>query len=96
MTSLTTHALAPDYDRSALRTGIVHLGVGGFHRAHQAMYLDRLMRAGRALDWAVCGVGLLPQDATMRDALAGQDHLYSLTLKHPDRSEEHTSELQSR
>ena len=90
MTSLTTHALAPDYDRSALRTGIVHLGVGGFHRAHQAMYLDRLMRAGRALDWAVCGVGLLPQDATMRDALAGQDHLYSLTLKHPDGRREHT------
>ena len=88
--SLTTSPLVPSYDRSALRTGIVHLGVGGFHRAHQAMYLDRLMRQGLALDWAECGVGLLPQDAAMRDALSGQDHLYSLTLKHPDGRREHS------
>lgn len=74
----------PRYDRSALRTGIVHIGVGGFHRAHQAMYLDRLMNAGTALDWAICGVGVLPGDARMRDALASQDGLYTLVLKHPD------------
>ncbi|AMD87347.1 mannitol dehydrogenase [Actinomyces radicidentis] len=83
-TSLADSPLAPAYDRSHLTTGIVHLGVGGFHRAHQAMYLDRLMQQGKAMDWAICGVGLLPQDAAMRDALAGQDYLYSLTLKHPD------------
>ncbi|MDO4900775.1 mannitol dehydrogenase family protein [Actinomyces sp.] len=86
-TQTPTHAaspLAPSYDRSAITTGIVHMGVGGFHRAHQAMYLDQLMRAGKALDWGICGVGLLPQDAHMRDALTGQDCLYSLTLKHPD------------
>ena len=47
------------------------------------MYLDRLMRAGRAMDWGICGVGILPGDARMRDALAAQDHTYSLTLKHP-------------
>ena len=46
----------PGYDRSAVTTGIVHFGVGGFHRAHQAMYLDRLMEAGQALDWGICGV----------------------------------------
>jgi len=74
----------PQYDRSRLRAGIVHLGVGGFHRAHQAMYLDRLMNAGEALDWAVCGVGVLPHDARMRDALTSQDGLYTLVLKHPD------------
>ncbi|MFE6971334.1 mannitol dehydrogenase family protein [Isoptericola sp. NPDC057653] len=74
----------PDYDRTRLRTGIVHLGVGGFHRAHQAMYLDRLMREGEALDWAICGVGVLPHDARMRDVLAAQDGLYTLVLKHPD------------
>ncbi|MDU6152456.1 MAG: mannitol dehydrogenase family protein [Actinomyces urogenitalis] len=84
MTTLTTHPLAPTYDRSAVTTGIVHMGVGGFHRAHQAMYLDRLMREGKALDWGICGVGLMPQDCAMRDALAAQDYLYSLTLKHPD------------
>lgn len=74
----------PGYDRSALRAGIVHLGVGGFHRAHQAMYLDRLMSQGTALDWAICGVGVLPHDARMRDALVAQDGLYTLVLKHPD------------
>ena len=64
--------------------GIVHFGVGGFHRAHQAMYLDRLMNAGRDLDWALCGVGLLPGDARMRDALTSQDGLYTLVTKTPD------------
>jgi hypothetical protein len=57
----------PRYDRSTVRTGIVHLGVGGFHRAHQAVYLDDLMNRARALDWGICGVGVLPQDARMRD-----------------------------
>ena len=89
-TSLASSPLAPTYDRSAITTGIVHMGVGGFHRAHQAMYLDRLMRDGKALDWGICGVGLMPGDARMRDALAGQDHLYSLTLKHPDGHHETT------
>lgn len=74
----------PGYDRSALGVGIVHIGVGGFHRAHQAMYLDRLMNQGLAQDWAICGMGLLPGDAKMRDALAAQDHLYTLMVKHPD------------
>ncbi|GAA4421701.1 mannitol dehydrogenase family protein [Georgenia halophila] len=79
------HAVAvPGYDRTKLKTGIVHLGVGGFHRAHQAMYLDRLMNEGAALDWAICGVGILPADARMRDALHAQDGLYTLVLKHPD------------
>ena len=43
----------PRYDRSSITTGIVHFGVGGFHRAHQAMYLDRLMNDGKALDWGI-------------------------------------------
>ena len=76
--------LVPRYDRSRLTVGIVHLGVGGFHRAHEAMYLDRLMTAGQALDWAVCGVGVLPVDARMRDALQAQDGLYTLVEKAPD------------
>jgi mannitol 2-dehydrogenase len=63
----------PSYDRSQVRVGIVHLGVGGFHRAHQAMYVDRLMNAGLALDWGICGVGVLPQDRGMQQALDSQD-----------------------
>lgn len=96
MTALTQETVAalphevatPSYDRSSLTVGIVHVGVGGFHRAHQAMYLDRLMNDGKALDWAICGVGVLPGDARMRDALAAQDGLYTLVLKHPDGTRE--------
>ncbi|MCW2538932.1 MAG: mannitol dehydrogenase-like protein [Frankiales bacterium] len=74
----------PSYDRSQVSVGIVHLGVGGFHRAHQAMYLDRLMNDGKAMDWGICGVGVLPQDRAVRDALLAQDCLYTLIIKHPD------------
>ena len=74
----------PRYDRSQVTTGIVHFGVGGFHRAHMAMALDDLMNEGKALDWGICGVGLMEFDRKMKDALQGQDCLYTLTLKHPD------------
>lgn len=78
----------PTYDRGALRHGIAHLGVGGFHRAHQAMYLDELMNRGEALDWAITGVGLMPGDARMAEAMAAQDCLYTVVVKHPDGSRE--------
>lgn len=74
----------PKYDRSGLTTGIVHFGVGGFHRAHMAMTIDRLLNAGLAKDWAICGVGLLEHDRKMRDVFAEQDCLFTLVLKHPD------------
>jgi mannitol 2-dehydrogenase len=76
----------PAYDRGLLRTGIVHFGVGGFHRAHQAMYLDRLMTDGKALDWAICGVGVMPADRRMQEVLDAQDGLYTLVVKAPDGS----------
>jgi mannitol 2-dehydrogenase len=72
----------PSYDRSRLSAGIVHFGVGGFHRAHQAMYLDRLMNAGLAYDWGICGVGVLEADREMKRALDTQDCLYTLVEKH--------------
>ncbi len=68
----------PGYDRKAVTAGIAHFGVGAFHRAHQPAYLDALMNAGRALDWGICGIGLLPSDTAVRDALAAQDGLYTL------------------
>jgi mannitol 2-dehydrogenase len=74
----------PNYDRSSLKAGIVHFGVGGFHRAHMAMTIDRLLNAGLAQEWAICGVGLLEHDRRMRDVMAEQDCLYTLVLKHPD------------
>ena len=92
MTVLTEATLArqgagvsvPRYDRRQVRTGIVHIGVGGFHRSHQAMYLDTLMNRGAALDWGICGIGLQPSNVRMRDALAAQDGLYTLVLRHGD------------
>jgi mannitol 2-dehydrogenase len=76
----------PAYDRARVTTGVVHFGVGGFHRAHQAMYHDRLMNAGKALDWGICGVGVMPADRRMKEALAAQDGLYTLVVKHADGS----------
>src|SRR5699024_10966134 len=92
MTALREQALAslegavatPRYDRRTLRAGIIHIGVGGFHRAHQAMYLDHLMNTGQAHDWAICGLGLMPGDARMRDALNSQDGLSAVAVTHPD------------
>ena len=78
----------PAYDRDALTVGIVHIGVGGFHRAHQAMYLDRLFTEGRDHDWALCGVGVLEADRAMGEVMHRQDDLYTLVLKHADGSRE--------
>ncbi|MGU3293109.1 mannitol dehydrogenase family protein [Williamsia sp. M5A3_1d] len=63
--------------------GIAHFGVGGFHRAHQAMFVDRLLAAGHT-DWAICGIGVLPGDRRMADVLTAQDHLYTLTTTATD------------
>lgn len=79
---------APAYDRDQIRVGIVHFGVGGFHRSHQAMYLDRLLSKGEALDWGICGVDVMPADRPKKQAFADQDGLYTLVLKDPDGSTE--------
>lgn len=68
----------PAYDRAGLTGGIVHFGLGNFHRAHQAVYLDRLMNAGDGHDFAIIGAGVMPADAKARDVLAGQDFLYTV------------------
>lgn len=70
----------PSYDRAAVTAGIVHLGVGAFHRVHQAVYTDDLLAAGETR-WGICGVGVLPQDAAMAEALRAQDHLYTVVVK---------------
>ncbi|GAB3600509.1 mannitol dehydrogenase family protein [Microbacterium tumbae] len=72
----------PSYPRDSLTCGIVHIGVGHFHRAHQAMFLDRLLRAGDASEWAIRGISMRADAATA--GFAAQDHLYTLTEKHPD------------
>lgn len=61
------------YAREQQRVGIIHLGLGGFHRAHQAWYTDRAMDAGDR-DWAICGVTMISHD--LADRMAAQDGLY--------------------
>lgn len=65
----------PAYCRDALTPGIVHFGVGNFHRAHQAVYLDDLFCLGEGHDWAIIGAGVRPADEHTRQILAGQDFL---------------------
>ncbi|SPM30896.1 Mannitol-1-phosphate/altronate dehydrogenases, partial [Mycobacterium terramassiliense] len=74
---------APSYDRDGVVVGIAHVGVGGFHRAHQAAYLDSLLERGMAREWGICGIGVLPADRRMRDVLCAQDNLYTLILEDP-------------
>jgi len=69
----------PRFDPAKVRAGIVHLGFGGFHRAHMARYThDQMERRADAAEWGIVGVGLLPADLRVRDALAPQDALYTL------------------
>lgn len=78
----------PSYRRDEISVGIVHFGVGGFHRAHQAAYVDRLMEMGVAKDWGICGVGVMPADRKMAEVMAEQDGLYTLLLEKPDGTRE--------
>ena len=75
---LPAGAKVPAYDRGAVAPGIVHLGVGAFHRAHQAAYVDDSLAAGET-DWGIVGVSLRSPDT--RDALAPQDGLYTLAIR---------------
>ena len=76
--SLPDKVKAPSYDRRSITPGIVHIGLGNFHRAHQSWYLHRLMQQGAAHDWGIVGAGVRPADAAQRDRLAAQDYLTTL------------------
>ena len=78
LSQFNEHIQRPDYSLADTRQGIVHIGVGGFHRAHQAYYTDALMNLGEGRDWAICGAGLRAEDRGVHDALASQDYLYTL------------------
>lgn len=72
----------PAYDRGRLTPGIVHLGLGAFHRAHQALATDLAMAASQDLTWGILGVSL--RSPATRDALTPQDGLYTLSLRDGD------------
>ncbi|RXG23472.1 mannitol dehydrogenase family protein [Leeuwenhoekiella aequorea] len=81
---LREHLSVPEYDPKFLKTGILHVGVGGFHRAHQAYYLNKLHEADLNPEWGICGIGLRENDKNIEDVFKKQDNLYTLLVKHPD------------
>lgn len=83
LAKLPAEVQVPTYRREHLTLSIVHIGVGGFHRAHQAVYLENLLNA-RGTSWGECGVGLLPQDARMKEALHSQQNLYTVFTRGKD------------
>jgi fructuronate reductase len=78
LTALPPDILQPRYDRPGLETGIVHIGLGAFHRAHQAVYTDDVLNR-EAGPWGICGVSLRSPET--RDALAPQDNLYAVAVR---------------
>ena len=83
LASLPGEVARPRYRREALRAGILHLGVGNFHRAHPAVYLDDLFNSGRDHHWALIGAGVRPGDGAMRRALQPQDWLTTVVELEP-------------
>jgi mannitol 2-dehydrogenase len=83
LNNVQSNVETPRYDRSRLKHGIVHIGVGGFHRAHEALYMDDLFATGET-DWAIYGVGIMPQDEKMNEAIKAQECLYTLIEQSSD------------
>ncbi|MEQ9298408.1 MAG: mannitol dehydrogenase family protein [Cyclobacteriaceae bacterium] len=74
----------PTYNRQKLKSGIVHIGVGGFHRAHQAVVIQNLLELDGNEDWGICGIGLREADRKIAEVFSKQDCLYTLITRHPD------------
>jgi mannitol 2-dehydrogenase len=83
LVNLPSSVAKPRYARDELKAGILHIGVGNFHRAHQAVYLDDLFNAGKDLDWALMGAGIRAGDRAMRQALEPQDWLTTVVDSYP-------------
>jgi fructuronate reductase/mannitol 2-dehydrogenase len=79
---LPAPVLVPTYDRAELTPAVVHIGVGGFHRAHQAVYFDDLASQGISTEWGITGVGL--RSPQMGEVLDEQDNLYTLVVRKPE------------
>jgi mannitol 2-dehydrogenase len=77
--ALPAGVLAPAYDRRRVVAGIAHIGVGAFHRAHLAVFMDRCLSDADQRDWGLLGINLLPCDAALVAALRAQDTLYTVT-----------------
>ncbi len=81
---IASRIACPRYDRNAVKSGFVHIGVGGFHRSHQAYYIHQLLGDTQHSNWGICGIGLREGDKNMANVLNKQDCLYTLITQHPD------------
>lgn len=84
LSQVSSRISIPNYNRSNVKTGIVHVGIGGFHRAHEAFYTDELLQNESNTDWGICGVALLDFDTKIYNTLKEQDGLYTLIVKELD------------
>ena len=87
ITSIASRLACPIYKRNAVKAGIVHIGIGGFHRSHQAYYIHQLLGDTQHADWGICGIGLREGDRNMANVLKEQDCLYTLITQHPEGKE---------
>lgn len=74
------HLVSFNYNRDQVTTGILHIGVGNFHRAHQAFYTNKLLEDPSQKEWGICGLSLLPSDEKIVKALRRQDNIYTVTV----------------
>ncbi len=84
--AIAAKAAVPRYDRSELKAGILHFGIGNFHKAHQAVYVDDLFATGRDHDWAIIGAGVMPADEAMCEILGKQDYLTTVVEQEANKS----------
>lgn len=84
LADLPENVARPTYDRGDLTAGIVHVGLGNFHRAHMALYLHDLFQTGEDHDWAIIGAGVRPADTAVRNDLAAQDWLTTVCELDPE------------
>ncbi|HUX97340.1 MAG TPA: mannitol dehydrogenase family protein [Bacteroidales bacterium] len=74
----------PTYDRSKIKAGIAHIGIGAFHRSHEAFFTDQVLRHNNVTDWGICGIALLETDKKIFSVLSDQDGLYTLMTSNPE------------
>ncbi len=78
LTIMTTKKI--NFKRDEVKAGVLHFGVGNFHRAHLQSYTNQLLNRGGSNEWGVCGAMLMPQDESLYRRLSAQDGVYSLTV----------------
>jgi len=86
LADLPEHVIVPSYERGAIRAGIAHIGVGNFHRAHQAFYIDQCLHLADHSQWGILGInlGAGPNEDKLTELFEQQNNLYTLSQFSPD------------